>query len=327
MTTTPTTCTRRLVLGALLAASTVCVSAQSNFPDRPIKLVVPYGAGSSVDIVARLYAQRMTTILGQSVIVDNKAGGGTSIGASFVARAPADGYVLLIGSNALSIMPHLHKTDLDPMKDFVPVAPLYKTALVLLARPDYPANNLTEFVALAKANPNKITTATWGVGGSAHLVMELLKDQAGIELTHVPYKGGGVESGQAVISGETDVGFDVSFTAIPRVRNGQVKALGVFYPERVEGLPNVQTVGEAGYPGASLPGWIGVFAPAKTDQLIVQRISAASQEILKDATFLNRLKDLGSKPFIGSPELLMATMRSESGRVGQLVQHKKIKVD
>lgn len=312
---------------AALAGFHLPASAQDAFPSKPINLVVPYGSGTSVDLVARMYAQRLSSLLGQPVIVSNKAGAGTMIGSSAVAHAPPDGHTLLVGSNAMSIMPHLYKPDFDPLRAFVPVAPMYNTAIVLVAKPTFHANTLGELAALARKQPGKLSYSTWGVGGSAHLVGELFKDKAGISMLHIPYKGGGAESAAAVIAGDVDVGFDTSFTALPRIRSGMVKALGVFSAERVQGMADVQTAAEAGYGDASLYGWIGVFAPANTPQPVVQKLTLASQEAMRDPAVVQRLLDLGSKPFVGPPQILMDTMRAESERVRRIVNKNKIQVE
>jgi len=280
-----------------------------------------------MDLVSRMYAQRLSALLGQPVLVANKAGAGTMIGTAAVAHAQPDGHTLLIGSNALSIMPHLYKPDFDPLRAFVPVTPLYNTAIVLVAKPGFPANTLGELAAMARKQPGKLSYSTWGVGGSAHLVGELYKDKAGISMLHVPYKGGGSESAAAVIAGEVDVGFDTSFTALPRIRGGMLKAIGVFYPERVQGMPDVQTAAEAGFGEAALYGWIGVFAPAGTPQLVLQKLTEASEEATRDPAFTQRLLDLGSKPFRASPQVLMETMRAESDRVQRIVAKNKITID
>jgi tripartite-type tricarboxylate transporter receptor subunit TctC len=319
---------RRALFAAGLALAGAGVRAQAPaFPQRAVKLIVPYGAGSSVDIVTRLYAQRFSTALGQPVIVENKPGGGTMIGSSTVAHAAADGYTLLVGSNSLSIMPHLGKQDFDPLKDLLPVGPLFNTSIVLLAKPAFPANNLTELAALAKRQPGKLSYSTWGIGTSAHLVMELFRDQADIDILHVPYKGGGAESAGAVIAGNVDMGFDTTYTALPRVRSGQLKALGVFSPERVEGFDNVQTAGEAGYPESVLLGWVGVFAPKGTPAAVLQKLVAAGRDAAGDAAFGARLREMGSKPFAVTPEGMTDNLRSESERVQRIVAKRKIKME
>jgi len=312
---------------ALAGFHGVPAAAQEAFPSKPINLVIPYGPGTSVDIVARMYAQRLSSLLGQPVLVSNKPGAGTMIGTSAVAHAPSDGHTLLIGSNALSIMPHLYKPDFDPLSAFVPVAPMYNTAIVLVAKPTFPANTLGELAALARKQPRRLSYSTWGVGGSAHMIGELYKDKAGISMLHVPYKGGGSESAAAVVAGEVDVGFDTSFTALPRIRSGVLKALGVFSLERVQGMPDVETAAEAGYGDAALSGWIGVFAPARTPRPVVQKLTMASQEAMRDPVLVQRLLDLGSTPFTGSPLVLMDTMRAESERVQRIVIKNKIEVE
>ena len=314
------------VLGTVLAVSGGIAAAQDNYPTRPITIVLPYGPGNSTDIVTRVFAQRLAEKVGQSVIVENKAGAGTLIGTEHVAKAPADGYTLLMATNAFSIIPHMYKISFDPQKDFVPVAPVLSTGIVLLARPDFPANNLTELAAMAKKDPGKYSYSTWGVGGVAHLTMELFRDAAGIDLLHVPYKGGGAASARAVMAGETDVGFDVVATALPQIRAGKVKALGSFYAKRTADLPDTQTIVEAGYPEATLAGWTGVFAPAGTPQAVIDKLTKVSMEIVADKSFGDRLKELGSAAFIGTPEDLRKTTSTESDNVKRLVAEGKINI-
>lgn len=317
---------RALVAGTLLALCASVVSAQDNYPSRTIRVVLPYGPGSSTDLITRLFAQGLADKLDGSVIVENKPGAGTLIGTESVANAPADGYTFLMATNAFSIMPHMFKLSFDPRKDFVPVAPVLSTGIVLLAKPEFPAGNLTDLVALARKDPGKYSYSTWGVGASAHLVMELFRDSADIDLLHVPYKGGGAASARAVMAGEVDVGFDVVFTALPQIRGGNLKALGTFLPEKMADLPDVQTVVEAGYPDATLFGWTGLFARAEVPKDIVEKVTEASRQVVADPAFATRLKELGSMPFVGTPEDLMRTMTTESDNVKRLIDEGKINI-
>jgi tripartite-type tricarboxylate transporter receptor subunit TctC len=253
---------RRTLIRAAAFAPFAAMAPRANaqapaFPARTITLVCPLAPGSSIDVIARVYATRASALLGVPVIVDNKPGAGGAIAAGLVMRAPADGNTLLIASNTYIVAPHVYrKSEYDPLVTFTPVTGLFTTGIVLSARPDFPARSLGEFIALAKANPGKYTYSTWGVGTSAHLQMELLRMRTGIDVLHVPYKSG-PEASQATMSGLTDLGFDTVFGVAPRLKAGQLRALTVFAPRRATVLPEVPTNVEQGIPDIEQLGFCG----------------------------------------------------------------------
>jgi tripartite-type tricarboxylate transporter receptor subunit TctC len=234
----------------------------ADFPSRAVTLVVPYPAGGSADTVARVLAKSLTARLGQPVVVDNKAGAGTAIGAAAVAQAAADGYTLLLSSNTTwTVNPALKpKLPYDPVKSFEAVGLLGGSPLVLLAHPRVPANSVQELVALAKGRPGKLTYASFGNGTSAHFAGEMFKVMAGVDLTHVPYKGS-APAMQDLMGGQVDLSFDINVAARPQVEAGKVKALAVTSKQRTPSMPKVPTLAESGFPDFDLAPWLAVVAP------------------------------------------------------------------
>lgn len=274
----------------------------ADYPTRPVKIVVPYAAGGGGDVLARLFADKLKTRLGQPVIVDNKAGAGTLIGSEFVAKAAPDGYTLLLTTNSLVIAPTMNAAaKFDPVKDFVPLAPIGAMAMVLAANPALPANNAAELIAYMKKNPGKVSFGSSGAGGITHLSGELFKARAGVSMTHVPYKGAGPALTD-LMGGQIDLLFDAMITAYPYIKSGKLKAIGISNPKRWEGAPDIPTIGESGLAGFEVSGWYGIFAPAGTPASITQRLNAEASEIIKDPEFAAKLQTLGLTPMNGDFE-------------------------
>ena len=267
---------------AAQAQATAAQDARTRaFPDKPIRIVVPYAPGGYTDIVARLVANKMTEKLGQPVVVENKAGASTIVGADHVAKSPADGYTLLMAvTTTLSTNQFMFKKLPYKTADFTPVALTGLTPFILVAHPSVPANNVKELVALAKAKPGSLNVATLGVGASTQLVLEMFKSAAGVDIKDVPYKGSGPASTD-LLAGHVQLYFDGITTAMPRVRAGQLKAIGVTSDTRSPAAPSVPTFAELGLPQMVAYSWYGLMAPAGTPPAIVEKINKAANEALQ----------------------------------------------
>ncbi|MES2538333.1 MAG: tripartite tricarboxylate transporter substrate binding protein [Pseudomonadota bacterium] len=319
---------RKTVIAGLLMAGVPGVHAQGvSFSKKPITLVGPFPAGASTDVIARLYAAKLSKLLDTPVIVDNKPGASGMLAAGHVARAPADGHTLLVVSNTYLIAPFVYKNaGYDALTTFTPVTGLFTTPLTLAAKPDFPAKNLAEFVAMAKKEPGKYSYSTWGVGTSAHLQMELLKIRAGIDVLHVPYKNG-PESSQAVMGGNVSVGFDTVFSMGARVRAGQLKSLVVFDKKRAPVLPEVQTNAEAGFPDIDQIGFCGIVAPGKMPKDILDKLAEASRQVVADPEYASRLSAIGAEALPLVLEPWGNFLRTETVKVKEVTVKAKISAD
>jgi tripartite-type tricarboxylate transporter receptor subunit TctC len=267
----------------LLAAP---VAAQT-YPNKPVRVVVPYPPGGPTDIVARVLFQQVSEATGQQFLVDNRAGAGGNIGAEIVAKAPADGYTLLIGTTAHAINMSLFKNlNYDVQKDLAPVSLLTQGPLVLVAHPQFPANSVKEVIELAKSKTGGLNFASSGNGQSTHLSAELFNAMAGIKMSHVPYKGS-APALTDVMSGQVDVMFDTTLSAMPFVKAGKLKALGLTSPVRSSAAPDVPTIAESGLPGYEVFAWNGVLVPAGTPKVIIQQLN----DQIRKAMLLPQVKD------------------------------------
>jgi tripartite-type tricarboxylate transporter receptor subunit TctC len=269
---------RRLLALALLLV--FCAPAAAEYPDHPVRLIIPFPPGGSNDVVGRLVAKQLSVKLGVQVFVDNRAGAGGVLGTEAAAVAPPDGYTLLIISLAHAVNPSLYKLSYDPIKSFAPISILATGPNVLVVNPELPVHNVQELLALAKQKPGEVDYASAGVGSFQHLGGELFKLTAGVNLQHVPYKGGGPAM-QDVIAGHVKVMFSSLVQTTPFIKSGALRALGTGGAKRNPVLPDVPTIAEAGVPGYVSDNWWGIMAPAGTPQPIVDRVYAAAQEALK----------------------------------------------
>jgi tripartite-type tricarboxylate transporter receptor subunit TctC len=282
---------RRRIVAAAAAACTLGAAgplrAQAPWPGRPVRLVVPYAPGGPTDGIGRLVAQRLGTLWGQQVVVDNRPGANANIGAEFVARAPADGYTLLMGTGSThGINPAIYpKLPFDPVKDFTPVVQLTDSTLYVAVPPSLGVNSMAELVALARAQPNRLNYGSVGIGSAHHLAGEMLKLRAGIQMTHIPYKGSG-PARAALLGGEIQVLFDSA--VMPMARQGQVRVLGVTAVRRWPASPEVPTLIELGYPDFIVSGWFALFAPAGTPEAVVEKINADTNRALADPELRER---------------------------------------
>ena len=321
----------RLTFTSLIAAVLLAVTgahAQQGFPSRPITLVVGFAAGGATDTAARIIARKLTENLGQTVIVDNRAGAGGNIAHQQIATAAPDGYTILLGSvGPLAVAPHLVK-DLpyDPQKDIAPLTMGVVFPNVLVVNPGVPAKTLQEFVALAKAKPGTLEYGSTGVGSAANLAGELLKQRAGIDLTHVPYKGGGAAMPD-LLGGRIASYWSPPSTALPHIQSGKLRPLAVTSLTRSPSLPDVPTVAESGYPGFEATNWYAFVAPGKTPVEILERWNHELVKVLNAPDIREKLIEHGLEPHPGTREELAAYIRKESETWGKVIKAANIKAD
>ncbi|MDH6167972.1 tripartite-type tricarboxylate transporter receptor subunit TctC [Variovorax boronicumulans] len=320
---------RRLLLAAALCAALPTAALAQAWPTaKPITLIVPYTAGGSVDVNARLVAQRLGERLKQSVVIDNVSGAGGAIGVAKAVNAAPDGYTLVVGpDSAIAIGKLVNPTAFrfDPLKDLAPVGLLNTAPMVLVARPGLEAQTFADFVKLAKAKPGQYNYATSGVGTVLQLAMELLKERSGIFVTHVPYRGG-AQIATDVIGNQVDLAMLVSTSAIPHVNGKRLKALGITSNKRLAALPSVPTFDEMpGLKGFDMVSWTGIFAPAKTPPAVVAQINQELNAVLQEEGVRSKLMEQGALPGSGTPEAFGKFVQAEYSRNQKIVQTANIK--
>lgn len=308
-------------VAALLAMAIQPIAlAQGNYPNRPVRIIVPNAPGSSGDITARLIAQPLSERLGQQVVVDNRAGAGTMIGGEIAAKSPPDGYTLLMGFATLAINPAIYKkVPYDALRDFAPITEVVFLPGILVVHPSLPVKSVKELIVLAKARPGEIPFASAGKGGYSHLSMELFMSMAGIRMLHVPYKG----TGPGVIdllAGHISVGTFNALSAVPHVRSRKLRALGVTSARRAVVVPEVPTIAEAGVPGYETTQWLGLLAPAGTPREIIVRLHKESVAVLRMPDIKERLAKDGAEPVASSPEEFAAHIGSETTKWAKVVK-------
>jgi len=310
---------RRILLAAALAAAPL--AAWAAFPERPLRLVVPFPAGGAADLMARGLAQHLGEQLGQQVVIDNRGGAGGTVACEIVAQAPADGYTLLFGTmGTQAINPALYsKLRYDPLKDFSPIALTHITPRVLVVGPSVKARNVGELIALARAKAGQLSYGSAGNGSSSHLSGALFESLAGVDLVHVPYKGSAPLLTD-LLAGRVDATFD-SFTVYEEhIKSGRVRALAVTSRTRMAALPQVPTLAEAGLPGYEVSNWLGVLAPAGTPKEVVTALHAAVIRAMSDAGMKRQLTALGIEPAASTPDEFSALIRSEIPKWARLVK-------
>ncbi len=303
-------------------------AAETPYPTRPVRFIVPFAPGGSTDTLARTLAQRLTDALGQQVVVDNRSGGNGNIGTEIVARAVPDGHTIVLGYIAnLGIGPSLYaKLPFDPVKDFAPVTLLAVAPNILVAHPSLPVKNVRELVAYAKAHPQKVNYASAAVASLGHLAGELLNSSAGIRMQHVPYKG----SGQAVIdllAGQVQIMFSGMSSVMPHIKAGKLRPLAVTGAQRSPATPEVPTIAEAGYPGFEASAWYSVMAPAGTSKTVVMRLNGEILRALKIPEVKERLENVGFELVGSSPDECGAYIRNEIVKWAKVVKASGIKAE
>ena len=294
---------------AVTLAATSSAAAQ-DYPKKQIDLIVPFAAGGTTDNVARLIAQRFTESWSQTVIVNNRPGGGSTIGHAVVARAPPDGHTLLVTTISFAISAVMQKLPFDPIKDFAPITELASLPLILVVHPSLPATNLKEFIALAKSKPAGWDFASSGVGTSPHLAAEMFKSMAGIDLVHVPYKGN-AEAMNAFLGGHIKIYFALVPAVLQHIKAGTLRPLAVTTEQRLPYLPDVPTIAESGFPDYEINSWQAVFAPGGTPKDIVAKINGELVRMLKMPEVHQRISLEGADPVGSSPEQFSARVQSE----------------
>ena len=318
----------RLTVLAFLALLPALVWAQTAYPNRPVKLVVPYPPGALTDLLARAIGERLAYSLGQPVIIDNKPGAGTLVGAEFVAKQPADGYTLLMAtSTTLGISPALYQpSPINPVRDFAPVSQVGSVNFFLIANPSFPAKNVREMIDVVRKNPGKYNYASVGNGSPHHLFMEALKKEYGLDIQHVPYKGTPAALTD-LLTGSIQVMFADATIAVPNIEAGKVTALGTSAAKQTTLLPNVPPIASA-VPGYDWQAWQGIVAPAGTPMEIVGKLSAELQRIQATPEFKAQLFKFGMEPFAPqTPEQFAATIAAEQPRWAKAVKDSGAKVD
>ena len=314
--------TAALTVGALLVSG-VSVLAQT-FPTKPVRMVVPFPGGGAVDTVARAFAQKLSEIWGHQVVVDNRPGAGGNIGADAIAKAPADGYALLITTNGIAISPSLYKKlPFDAMKDFAPISQLSTSYLALVVNPKLGVASVTELVALARAKPGSISYGSTGIGVAPHLVMELFKNATGTDLLHVPYKGD-AQTVPALVSGEVQAAFMPPAGIVGHAKAGRLRVIAVTGATRSSALPDVPTIAEAGYPKSEYAGWMGLFAPANTPRDIVNQIQRDMARVLAMPDMKERLPIWGYEPLGTTAEQFEARYRSDITTFANVVKQARV---
>jgi tripartite-type tricarboxylate transporter receptor subunit TctC len=315
-----------LALG--LAIATAAPAAQAAYPDRAIRWIVPFPAGGAMDNIARTLGEDMSRTLGQPIVVENRPGAGGNIGTELVARAPADGYTMVIVANGMAVNPALYgKLTYDPVKDFAPVSLLAVVPNVLVTnKTRSTARTVAEVVAGAKAKPGKYTYASAGNGTSIHLAGELFTSMAGVELLHIPYKG----SGPAItdlLGGQVDYMFDSITSAKPHIQSGKLTAIAVTTSQRSAALPDVPTVAEAGLPGYELSPWFAAFVPAGTPPAVVNTLNRAMVDSLRKPEVQKRLAGIGAEAIGSTPAALKDHLARETTKWGELIRARGIRAD
>jgi tripartite-type tricarboxylate transporter receptor subunit TctC len=319
-----------LRIAAALALGIACTTpvAAQNYPAKTIRLIVPYPAGGATDFFARLVFPKMGEAMGQPVVVENRPGAGTAIGASEVARSAPDGYTLLLGdAGTYAFNPTLYKKlTYDPAKDFAPVSLTGRFALILAVNPSAPAKSVKEFVAGAKSQPGKINYGAPGPGSPIHLAMEFFKQRTGIVMTPIPYKGG-ADAMNDLLAGRISAMFPDIASGLPQIKGGKLRPLAVASAKRVAALPDLPTIGESGYPGFEAWAWQGFVAPAKTPRPVIMRLNAEFAKVMSDPAIKQRLSESGFEPQTSTPEEFSSYMNSEIAKWAKVIRESNISLD
>ncbi len=318
---------KKILLTALLAAAACAVQAQTPYPARQVRIIVPYAPGGISDVMNRILAQKLSEAWGQPVVVDNRTGGATNIAAEIVARAAPDGYTLFNVTTANTVNMTLYsRLSYDTVKDFAPVTLLISVPNVIVLHPSTPAKSVKELIALAKAKPGALTYGTTGIASSGQLAGELFKMMAGVDLVHVPYKGG-APAVTALISGEVAMGFNTVPTSLPQIRAGKLRALAITSAKRSPLLPDLPTVAEAGLPGYELTAWQGLAAPAGIPPAVAAKLHADATRAITRPDVRERLASLGVDVITNTPPEFAKFIKADIATYAKLVKSLDLKAD
>jgi len=318
---------RICALGAVALAAAITTAPAQDYPSRPVTIVVGYTPGATSDLLARTMAERLNAAWGQSVIVDNRSGVGGNIAAGYVARAPADGYTLMVGTDAIMTSNvFLYKnTPFDPVKDFAPITNAGANIICLAVHVDLPVNSVAQLIAYAKANPGKLQYGSSGIGSPHHLAGELLRQKTGIDIVHVPYRGGGATIND-LLGGHIKVAFLSLSSAVPHLSSGKIRIVAVVEKSRYAAMPDVPTIGET-VPGFEMSSWLGFFAPAGTPVPLMTRINEAMVKVLTTDAVKEKLATLGLAVAPSTPAELAAVVREGLAVRGELVKAANIQAE
>ena len=313
---------------ALTVAFATANAVAQGFPAKPIRFIVPFPPGGGADVTARTIGQKMSEQIGQSVIIENRAGAGGNIATEYVARQPADGYTILCTTNGHTIQPHLQGAKLgwDPIKDFTALSIVATYPVVIAVHPSVPAADLRELLAYARANPGKLSYGSSGNGAPLHIAAELFKSAAGVNILHVPYKGNAPMT-TAVVAGEVSMVFDSMTGPLPHIRAGKLRAIGYSGRQRSAVLPDVPTIAETVLPGFEYEAWNGVIAPAGVPRDIAVRLASDLGRAVAAPDVNKRLSDLGYIPVTNTPDQFAAIIASDLAKFGKIIKDAGIKAD
>ena len=314
------------LLAACAIAAPVAAIAQTAFPTKPIRIIVPFPPGGSVDPLARVIGQRMSETFNQQVIVDNRPGGNTVIGTDATAKSPADGYTLLLTASSHVTNPQLLPTAYDPIKDFVPVATISTADMILVTNPSVPANNLKELLALASAKPGSLNYSSAGSGNPNHLAGELMNMMAGVKTTHVPYKGG-APAITDLVGGQVQFSFGSPIIVLPFIKSGKLKPIAVSSPARMAILPQVPTIAEAGLPGYEVRIWYALLAPAGTPKDVVAKIGHEVDRIMALPEMKEKLDAAGMERLTMPADKFESMMKADMDKFGRIIKAANVKLD
>jgi tripartite-type tricarboxylate transporter receptor subunit TctC len=310
---------------ALGAAWTVAAQTAA-YPSRVVRFITPFPPGGSLDPLTRMSAQKLSETWGQPTIVENRPGGNSIIGTQAVAKAPADGYTILVAGTPHVINPSLFPTPYDAIKDFAPIATIARSRQILVVNPSLPVKTLRELIALAKARPGELNYGSSGTGNTNHLAGELLSSLAGIRMQHIPYKG----AGPAIVdllTGQLQLSFHVPISVIGHIKSARLRPIAISGETRAAALPQVPTMTQAGLPAFEMSGWTGLFAPAGAPKPIIDKISADMAKVLAMPDIVERLVSQGLEPFISTPEQFAALLQSDMAKFAKLIRERGIKVE
>ena len=311
---------RTLCLGLLVCAAGVQTAHAQAFPSGPMRVVVPFPPGGGTDILARQIAQRLNEAWSVPVVVDNRPGANGSIGAAFVAKAPADGHALIVVPSGFAVNPSIYKSlPFDAVRDFAPVSQLASSPLILCVHPSFPPRSVKELVAFLKARPGQIDFGSSGNGSPPHLATELFKLLTGTRMTHIPYKGAGPATVD-LISGQIPIYFMNALSAVPHIRAGRLRALGATSSKRFEGLPEIPSIAEAGVPGYDMTNWYGMLAPGGTPRPVVAKVQTEVARILNLPDLRERLTKEGAAVVASTPEQFALFLRAEIEKAAKIVK-------
>jgi tripartite-type tricarboxylate transporter receptor subunit TctC len=316
---------KKIVLATIAAGLAATATAQT-YPTKPVRLMVPFPPGGSTDIVARIVAQKLSSQLGQGVVIENRGGAGGTLGTAVVAKAPADGYLLTVGTTSTHVVaPSVYsKLEYDPVKDFAPISLMAVTPYLLVVNPNVPAKSLKELVDLMKSQPGKLNYASAGVGSTTHLAMEMLKGASNTYALHIPYNGNG-PAGTAVIAGQVEILFGSLPAVLPHAKSGRVRPLAVGTPKRSPSLPEVPSVAESGYPGFDASLWLAIMAPAGTPQPVIERLHKEIVAAVKSPETAQALDKAGAEPITSTPAELAAMIKDGVAKYAKVVKTAGVK--